>query len=39
MIFCKNENEEIPVLQIYDVIGETRNEDGSISGISGKEFA
>jgi ATP-dependent Clp endopeptidase proteolytic subunit ClpP len=39
MIFCKNENDEIPVLQIYDVIGEERNEDGSISGISGKEFA
>jgi lysozyme family protein len=39
MIFCKNENDDIPVLQIYDVIGETRNEDGSISGISGKEFA
>lgn len=39
MIFCKNENDEIPVLQIYDVIGETRNEDGSVSGISGKEFA
>ncbi len=39
MIFCKNENDEIPVLQIYDVIGENHNEDGSISGISGKEFA
>jgi ATP-dependent Clp endopeptidase proteolytic subunit ClpP len=39
MIFCKNENDDIPVLQIYDVIGETRNEDGSITGISGKEFA
>lgn len=39
MNFCKNESDEIPVLQIYDVIGETRNEDGSISGISGKEFA
>ncbi len=39
MIFCKNENDEIPVLQLYDVIGEERNEDGTISGISGKEFA
>jgi ATP-dependent Clp endopeptidase proteolytic subunit ClpP len=39
MIFCKNENDQIPVLQIYDVIGESRNDDGSISGISGKEFA
>lgn len=39
MKFCKNENDEIPVLQIYDVIGETRNEDGSLTGISGKEFA
>ncbi len=39
MIFCKNEQADIPVLQIYDVIGETRNEDGTVSGISGKEFA
>jgi ATP-dependent protease ClpP protease subunit len=39
MIFCKNENDDIPVLQIYDVIGESREEDGSIGGISGKDFA
>ncbi len=39
MIFCKNENDEIPVLQIYDVIGETKDENGTLSGISGKEFA
>lgn len=39
MLFCKNEHDDIPVLQIYDVIGETRNEDGTVSGISGKEFA
>jgi ATP-dependent Clp endopeptidase proteolytic subunit ClpP len=39
MIFCKNENDDIPVLQIYDVIGETRDENGTLSGISGKEFA
>jgi len=39
MIFCKNENDDIPVLQIYDVIGESRDENGTLSGISGKEFA
>lgn len=39
MLFCKNEHADIPILQIYDVIGETRNEDGTVSGISGKEFA
>lgn len=39
MIFCKNPEADVPILTIYDFIGQTKNEDGSVEGIDGKEFA
>lgn len=39
MIFCKNPEAEIPIIELYDFIGIERDEFGIPSGISGTEVS
>lgn len=39
MFFCKNPDAEVPILEMYDQIGVTKDEYGFETGISGQAFA
>lgn len=39
MGYCKDYEAEVPVMEVYDIIGQTRDEDGRTTGINGKDWA